>query len=114
MNQYVKNPACSCSRCRSSRLLFPALVITVGILFLLHANGAVEIDRSWPVLLLVGGLFSFLGASASTEGHVQPGEAMPVNMTMAPAGYPQPGTLPVQNPPAEPTSSTNNDSQVNP
>jgi hypothetical protein len=113
MNQYVKNPLCSCSRCRSSRLLFPALIITVGVLFLLHVNGAVEIDNSWPVLLLVGGLFSFLSASASTEGHVQPGGAMPINMTMSPAGYAQPGTLPAQNPTAEPTASTHNDAQVN-
>jgi hypothetical protein len=114
MNPYFKNPACSCSRCRSSRLLFPALIITVGILFLLHENGAVEIKRSLPVLLLVAGLFSFLGASASTEGHIQPGGVMPINTAMAPVGYAQPGTMPAQNPQAEPTSSTNTDSQVNP
>ena len=88
MSQYVKNPACSCSRCRASRLLFPALLITVGILFLLHVNDAMDIDRSWPVVLLVGGLFSFLGSSASTEGHVQPYGT--VTMPVAQPDYAQP------------------------
>ena len=119
MNTYVKNASCSCSRCRSGRLLLPALIVTLGVLFLLDQNGAMEFDHSWPVLLLVTGLFLFLGSSASLEGHVQPYGAMPMAVPMAasPAEYPQPDAGPTQTAASGPTRTHNdpshNDSQVN-
>jgi len=132
MEPYVKNPGCSCPRCRASRLFGPAMIITVGALFLLDQNSGLNFDRTWPVILLVAGLFSFLSRSASTEGHVQPYMAMPMMMAspmpqpgmpqqvgMAPSGMPQagmPAQPPVTNPPAEQpgtTHSSNDDSQVN-
>ncbi len=48
------------------------MIITVGALFLLDQNSYMGFDRTWPVILLVAGLFSFLSRSASIEGHVQP------------------------------------------
>ena len=90
MDPYMKNSACSCSRCRSSRLLFPALIITAGVLFLLHENGAMEFNRSWPVLLLVAGLFSYLSRAASFEGHVQPYVAAYPQQGYVQPGYAQP------------------------
>jgi len=83
MDPYMKNSACTCPRCRAGRLFGPAMIITIGVLFLADQNGYFEFDRSWPVILLVAGLFSYLSRAASLEGHVQPYAAMP--------GYPQPG-----------------------
>jgi hypothetical protein len=64
------------------------MVITVGVLFLIDQNGYMEFDRTWPVILLVAGLFSYLSRAASLEGHVQPYVAVP---GYAPQGYVQPG-----------------------
>jgi hypothetical protein len=122
MNPYTKNPGCSCSRCRASRLFGPAMIITVGVLLLLQENGVIWFYRSWPVLLLVAGLFSFLSASASTEGHVQP--YGPMNMPLAQPGFAQQGAAQTgvaqitPAPPQAPTTDaaagnpTNNDTQV--
>ncbi len=96
------------------------MIITVGVLLLLQENDVIWFYRSWPVILLVAGLFSFLSASASTEGHVQPYGSMP----MAPQGISQQGVAqttptPAQapttttDPAAGPGNSTHNDSQVN-
>jgi hypothetical protein len=101
----------------------PAIIITIGVLMLLQENDVIWFYRSWPVILLVAGLFSFLGASASTEGHVQPYGTMP--MPLAQPGVLQPGAVqpdvaqaspaPSQAPTTDPTagSSSHNDSQVN-
>ena len=88
MDPYTKNSACSCPRCRAGRLFGPAMIITIGVLFLADQNGYFEFDRSWPVILLVAGLFSYLSRAASLEGHVQPYVAVPAYPQQ---GYVQPG-----------------------
>jgi hypothetical protein len=126
MEPYLKNPGCSCSRCRAGRLLFPALIVTAGLLFLLDQNSSISIESSWPVLLLVAGLFSYLSRSVSTEGHVQPYVAPTPQPGYAQSGYVQPGYVqpyaqpnptPAQTPgtdtQAGSSTSTHNDSQVN-
>jgi hypothetical protein len=50
----------------------PAILITVGVLFLLNEVLRIRPDDSWPALLIVIGLFMYLGRSASTEGHIDP------------------------------------------
>jgi hypothetical protein len=50
----------------------PAILITLGVLFLLSEMWIVPFDDSWPALLIVIGLFMYLGRSASTEGHIEP------------------------------------------
>ena len=121
MDPYMKNSACSCSRCRSGRLFGPAMIITLGVLFLVDQNGYIQFDRSWPVILLVAGLFSYLTRAASLEGHVQPYVAVPaysqqgyVQPGYAQPGYTQPGysqATPASGtaPQAGPTTSTPND-----
>jgi hypothetical protein len=103
------------------------MIITVGALFLLDQNSGMNFDRTWPVILLVAGLFSFLSRSASTEGHVQPYGAMPAPQPgYAQPGYVQPGYVqpyaqpnptPEQTPGTDTQSgsstSTHNDTQVN-
>jgi hypothetical protein len=52
----------------------PAIVITIGILFLLHQvhAGHFYFGNTWPILLLVIGLLQLGSALASREGHVEP------------------------------------------
>jgi hypothetical protein len=104
------------------------MIITVGALFLLDQNSYMGFDRTWPVILLVAGLFSFLSRSASTEGHVQPYTGVPIPQlgyaqpgSVQPGsvqpGYAQPNPTPAQTPgtdtKASSSTSTHNDTQVN-
>ncbi len=71
--KYRYNPLCRCSRCRMHGFMGPVILITLGVLFLfdqmlpMHHIG---FDHSWPLILIVIGLMSFLKHSASTAGHV--------------------------------------------
>lgn len=72
MTIYVRNRSCPCLRCRSRGMMGGAILVTLGVLFLLENYGILYFDATWPVLLIVIGLLSFAARSASTEGHVQP------------------------------------------
>lgn len=61
---------CQCARCRSRRLMGPAMLLTIGVLFLLENLHVADIGRTWPVILLVVGAVKLLQGSASTEGHI--------------------------------------------
>jgi len=69
---YVRNRRCRCTRCRTRGLMGGAILITLGILFLLNENNIYSFDQTWPVLLIVIGLLSFAARSAPSEGHIQP------------------------------------------
>jgi hypothetical protein len=90
---------CQCARCRSRRLMGPAILVTVGFLFMVENLGGPGFwHNTWPVVLLVVGGVKLFQSSASTEGHATlppPGTPMP------PGNIPQP---PV--PPATPTASS--------
>lgn len=49
-----------------------AVLITLGVLFLLQEFWILRFDQSWPILLLVIGVMMLLGRTASAENHVQP------------------------------------------
>lgn len=49
-----------------------AIIVTIGVLFLVQEFWYIDFDRTWPVLLIVIGLLTFAGHNASMEGHVQP------------------------------------------
>jgi Domain of unknown function (DUF5668)/B-box zinc finger len=90
---------CQCARCRTRRLMGPAMLLTVGTLFLLENLHALDFDRTWPVILLVIGGVKLLQGSASVEGHIPsltPGANPPVT------GGPIPPMPPV--PPSPPTT----------
>jgi hypothetical protein len=90
--RYKYNPYCSCNRCRTHGYMGPAVLITLGVLFLLsQATSAywLEFNHTWPALLIVIGLVLFLQQSASMNGHVPREYAPP---PVAP-GY-QPGYQP--------------------
>jgi hypothetical protein len=71
MEWYKPNPGCDCARCRMHGLMGPAVLIALGVLFLVGEFTRWEFDETWPVLLLVIGLVLLLRAGASVEGHVQ-------------------------------------------
>lgn len=70
MNAYVPNRICQCPRCRAHGLMGPAILITLGVLLLLEEMGGLRFGESFPVLLIVIGVFLYLRHSASAEGHV--------------------------------------------
>jgi hypothetical protein len=51
-------------RCRSKRLMGPALVLTLGILLLLSTLNVAHFGRTWPVILLVVGAVKLLQGSS--------------------------------------------------
>ncbi len=92
---------CQCARCRSRRITGPAMMMTIGSLFLLENLHVANFGRTWPVILLVIGGVKLLQGSASVAEHIpSSGPAIPPN-----AGGPIPPTPPV--PPVPPVPPTN-------
>jgi hypothetical protein len=90
---------CQCARCRSRRVMGPAMLLTIGFLFLLQAlHGPSFWHGTWPVVLLVIGGVKLLQGSASAADHIP--SAIPPS-----AGGPIPPTPPV--PPVPPTNEVN-------
>jgi hypothetical protein len=69
---YVRNRACHCLRCVSYSLMGPAVLITIGVLFLIDHLGLLSFGRTIPILLIVIGLVKIAQRSAPDSGHVQP------------------------------------------
>jgi hypothetical protein len=61
---------CNCDRCRMRKIMGPAMVFTIGMLFLLQSLNVVDFDRTWPAILLVIGVVKLLQSNASTAGHI--------------------------------------------
>lgn len=55
-------------------MLGPAILITLGILFLLHQvhGGRFDFGITWPVLLLVIGILLLASSLAPRDGHIEP------------------------------------------
>ena len=97
--RYSYNPHCSCSRCRAHGYMGPAVLITLGVLFLLDQTVHIrwmDFGSTWPALLIVIGLILFLEHSSPATSHIPPG------FIPGPQG-PVPGGPPV---PPSPASST--------
>lgn len=123
MTPYVRNRNCQCVRCRAHGLMGAAVLITLGVLFLMESYNVISFDRSFPVLLLVIGCVLLVSRTGSTEGHIQlgwtqppiaqsPAQPWPATTTNAPPPPPsQQSASGAENPPV---SSGQNDSQVKP
>jgi hypothetical protein len=63
---------CACRRCTIRGLMGPAVIITVGVLFLLDQmrGGYFSFGNTYPVILIVIGVISLAAAAAPTEGHI--------------------------------------------
>jgi hypothetical protein len=91
MSVYVRNKACPCQRCKTKGLLGAAILITLGVLFLLDNLTRIDFWDVSPVLLIVIGVILYLGQTAPTEGHIPPYyQVGPVASPPAPAAPPQP------------------------
>jgi cell shape-determining protein MreD len=63
---------CTCARCRLHGLMGPAILITIGVLFLIQQfSNRITFGELWPVILIVIGGVKLLEATASTAGHVE-------------------------------------------
>jgi len=94
---------CQCVRCRTGRLMGPAMLLTVGVLLLLQSLHVANFGRTWPVILLVVGVVKLLQGSASVEGHIPS-----LGTGTSPGGGPIPPPPPVAPaPPVPPTSEVN-------
>ncbi len=65
-------PYCVCEHCRNRKLMGPAILVTVGVLFLLDNVGRLEFHRTWPAILLVIGVVKLLQSNSSMDGHIGP------------------------------------------
>ncbi len=95
---------CQCARCRTRRIMGPAMLLTIGFLCFLDSSVHVAgFHRTWPVILLAIGAVKLLQGSASGEGHIPSiGAGTPT------AGGPIPPSPPVPPvPPVPPTSEVN-------
>jgi len=81
---YVRNRACSCMRCTSRTLMGPAVLITIGVLFLLDHLGIWSFGRGIPILLIVIGLVQVAQRSMPSSGHVQPPPYFPPGASVPP------------------------------
>jgi len=74
----------------------PAIVITIGVLFLLSEmrGGMFDFSNTYPVILIVIGVISLAGALAPMDGHVgaaiPPAPPAPPMPPMAAPGAPPP------------------------
>lgn len=77
---------CHCRRCTIRSLMGPAVVITVGVLFLLEqTRSGFSFGQSWPIILVVIGVISLASALSPMDGHIS-NSAPPA----PPAGTPVP------------------------
>jgi len=85
---------CTCRRCTIRGLMGPAVITTLGILFLLSelVHGEFSFMRTYPILLIVIGAILLGSAVAPMDGHV--GETPLVPQITPP---------PPSNPPVAPT-----------
>jgi len=81
---------CSCRRCTIRSLMGPAIIITIGVLFLLNETrgGVFDFSNTYPVILMVIGAVSLVAALAPTDGHVS-SRAVPPPPTAASPTPPQ-------------------------
>jgi hypothetical protein len=63
---------CHCRRCTIRGLMGPAVVITVGVLFLLEqTHTGFRIGQTFPIILVVIGLISLASSLAPMDGHIE-------------------------------------------
>ena len=89
---------CHCQSCTIRGLMGPAVVITLGVLWLLNEvhGGRFYFGSTWPVILIVIGLVHLASSMASREGHVNP--APPLSAPPQPPAPPAPGGSAPQTP----------------
>ena len=84
-------PRCTCSRCTIRGLMGPAIITTLGILFLLSElqDGMLSFRHTFPIILIVIGAINLASAVAPMDGHI--------GTPVTPSGTPPPSST--YNPP---------------
>jgi hypothetical protein len=77
MSYYQSNPVCRCGRCSTRGLMGPAILITLGVLFLLANAYDYPFERTWPILLIVIGGIKVVRYVIPESGHFNPGQYPP-------------------------------------
>jgi hypothetical protein len=93
--------ACTCDRCKMRCIMWPALMVTVGVLFLMDNLHGPGFEHTWPLILLVIGAVKLLQSNASEAGHVGGPPALP------------PQAPPPEPPPSDPNASIPSSGEVN-
>jgi hypothetical protein len=62
--------SCRCAQCRVRGLMWPVVLITIGVLFLLGQYSRYGFFDLWPVILIVIGAVLVAQSLVSREGHV--------------------------------------------
>jgi hypothetical protein len=81
---------CRCPRCTIRGLMGPAVIVTVGVLFLLHeARGDVfDFSNTYPFILIVIGAILLASSLAPMTGHVDAIAAPPAVPPVTPSSPP--------------------------
>jgi cell wall-active antibiotic response 4TMS protein YvqF len=76
---------CHCQRCTIRGLMGPAILVTLGVLFLLDQmrGGYFSFGNTFPIILIVIGVISLASTLAPTNGHIN-GQASSVPPGSAP------------------------------
>jgi hypothetical protein len=86
---------CNCRRCVIRGLMGPAVLITIGILFLLSETrgGDYDFRYTFPIVLIVIGFISLASAIAPMDGHLSSNAPVPPPVasgtSLAPPASPQ-------------------------
>jgi hypothetical protein len=83
---------CRCPRCTIRGLMGPALIVTIGVLFLLHEvrGDAFDFSNTWPFILIVIGAVLLASSVAPMDGHID-------SVTTPPPAVPPTTPGPAQN-----------------
>ncbi len=90
---------CTCSRCTIRGLMGPAIITTLGILFLLSElqDGMLSFRHTFPIILVVIGAINLASALAPMDGHI--GTPVPPFVPPAPPSGPPPASSTYNPPP---------------
>jgi len=88
---------CQCEHCRTRKLMGPAMLVTLGVLFLLNSVSRVGFGKTWPAILLVVGVVKLMQSNASLDGHNRP---LPPGSSGFPPNTPPPPAVQSTEPPS--------------
>lgn len=80
---------CTCRRCTIRNLMGPAVITTLGILFLLGeiGRGYLSFGNTFPVILIVIGAILLASSLAPMDGHIDPSTPQPPPPSAPPGSY---------------------------
>jgi hypothetical protein len=92
---------CRCPRCTIRALVGPAVIVTVGVLFLLQQmrGGYFDFGNTYPVILVVIGSILLASSLAPMDGHINASAPqVPPTPPSTPGATGTPAQTPYQNP----------------